>query len=223
MVVWAGVPRAGSTLTMKIGEEAVKGLGLGAADNVHLGYWRFNRHVANSKMPAEPFNLQTILSSIPKHVRVVQTKSHEFDSDILKVCTKTLVITTTRDPVQLLSSAVGASWVKQAMGNCGSYLSYLDGVLAHGRCWQQYSGLHFNYAQLIRNKAAVAMAIQGKIAELLDLDVSLNLEARFSSFKHLTSDANPNIPSSALHDFDRTLSDGCSPSVLRTRYAFLSS
>jgi len=236
MVVWAGSPRAGSTLMWGIGQEAIKHLDVSYEEH---GYWRFERHkLSNGQYhlgPPTNMDRETMLASkfrktlmgIPPGTQVVSVKSHEFDSEIMQVCSKTLVVTTTRHPLSMLHSAVEAGFVpkpekliKEQGTVCSEYLGYLDIVFDYARCWKEHSSLHFTYEDFIVSKAATALVIMSTIAELLNLEVA-SIDA---SFMHINSEeADPATIERHANEteaFSSGLNEECTAEAISDRYGY---
>ena len=94
VIIAAGAPRTGSTQQLKLVKIALDNMGL--TDNVvDAGYWRYQRHVRGneSTLAEEERETAKLQAGWTEHT-IVLYKSHEFDAELLSLCSQALVVLT---------------------------------------------------------------------------------------------------------------------------------
>lgn len=207
MVVAAGAPRTGSTLSELMALQALKDLNV---SYVNLGYWRYDRHNRNKKdFHGVRWSAEYVRSRIPSPSSVVIVKSHEYDTELVGMCDEVLVIAQGRNAHDLAASAMGAGWLNK----CDAMYSFLRAMEAHHICWRRHSQLAFHYRELKGNKISSYTAILGKLAPMVAWNGTrqdwLMLANRAPLFN---TEANPTIPgrkSSAVAGESPLIERGC--------------
>ena len=200
VVLMAGTPRSGSTLLLKIIDDCLSRLHETFQINYfNYGYWRLDRHLRRAA-EIDSRSTKENLKRIKNGTRVVVVKSHRYDPDVLSICDKALVITSTASVTKLMRSYVGAHWV--ASGNCSQLSSYFNAdVYPNHLCWQAISSLRLVYEDFSDDKRYAAVLILTKIAEMLSIEHAKYLEHVPSLFnfprRYMALEANLKIPSSS--------------------------
>lgn len=72
-----------------------------------------------------------------KHSAVI-VKSHEFDADLMEVCNKRMILTSTRDKEEVFDSAVDLGWFESPKSaSRGVFNKYFDIWKNYRRCWTE--------------------------------------------------------------------------------------
>jgi len=265
MVVFAGSVRSGSTVNQVLGWEAINQGLVGSTSLVNFEYWRNSRHLGkkdDTSIKGILHQLKTTAQTIPKKDRknsnhnnssnnnnamvdIVLAKTHQYDTELLRICDNNLIITLTRDPVKLLSSAVGARWISRKATTCDKLVERLDGVLQNYLCYvhaatnnnykdngtnsksrtnttnvldERNHHLHyqFNDMQGEKNQRQVSKAMALKIAKIIGTQVKKSYLGSF-----MKKEANKLIPSSKVDEFEASLVEPCTAPQLRATYVAL--
>lgn len=189
-VIDAGLPRTGSTLLSLLVEDAMEqltdvfGSGNYARRVVDLGYWRYDRHREGS--------YSWSISDIPEGTDIVTVKSHEYDSELARLCERSLVLLTSREPMAMAVSMRHAGWVNP---NCDKIFSQILASEGRHRCWYRAANvpLVFEYEDVSRSKKAVVAAIASELAVALGIeDEAKNIKFSFGQ-NYRQKEANPGI------------------------------
>lgn len=194
-VVMAGSPRSGSTLLTKIIVDSVKRLSARFdVSYANLGYWRLDRHMLRPQQ-VDLANMTKMLTRIQAGTQVVILKTHEYDPEVLKLCRKVLVITSTTDVSKAMNSYVLAGWIPRT---CDAARGMFYRQLKQHRCWQKHSRMRLVFKEFESDKRLTAISIMGKIVEMLNIstDAYLNSTGILFNFSsdYMHKEANPVIP-----------------------------
>ena len=163
-MIAAGMPRTGSTLTFKVLKAVLSKLTIWKSHGVQLKYWQW--HLRNSAVPhrgplgdAPPgsecetrwqlYNEATAKLNSLQEDDVVLIKSHEFDAELLSLCTASIVFTSERDVADIAASKVKLGWVhrKGNMSNRAWVAELAGGIkgdVSEHVCWRQHAPVNVN-------------------------------------------------------------------------------
>uniref|UniRef100_A0A7S1THW3 Sulfotransferase domain-containing protein n=1 Tax=Compsopogon caeruleus TaxID=31354 RepID=A0A7S1THW3_9RHOD len=189
-MVTVGMPRAGSTLQMKmifklLGEKFTE-------EKVKKAYWDLFKHVVMEpkKMEAHIQFHHKFLSTLPEDV-VFVTKTHEYKPQLAKLCKRTVIVSIRRNLTETASSMLTAKWMgPQSLG------SFLEASINRHRCWNRHEEtIDVDYAKLVQDPLTFMRRFV--ISSAIDVPDSLvqNVVAQVAA-----EEANPDIPGGTALD-----------------------
>ena len=197
VVIVAGMPRTGSTLLIELVHDAVRqALSQSGLKVVNISYWRLDRHLGTKGGQAVNWRP----TELPDDTDVIVTKTHEYDSEVLGLCERNLVILSSREPAAQVTSVANAFLKTEDGRTCENFEWHLKKFEAQARCWQEaaHFPLKFAYEDFSVSKVTTTISIATVIETILgidrvDPDKETVLEFRFPK-GFAEAEANPGIP-----------------------------
>lgn len=183
-VVTVGMPRAGSTLQMKMifrlliekfGEERVK-----------KAYWDLFKHVEmdEDKMEKHITYHRKFLTSLAEE-DIFVTKTHEYKPQLTKLCRKTVIVSIRRDLKDTAQSMMRAQWMGPQ-----TLAPFLEASINRHRCWTQHAEtIDVGYEKLTEDPLGFMRMFVRASGVDFDDDVVRQVVTNVTS-----EEANPDIP-----------------------------
>eukprot|EP00039_Didymoeca_costata_P022006 m.3393 g.3393 ORF g.3393 m.3393 type:complete len:428 (-) comp2762_c0_seq2:75-1358(-) len=187
-LIAAGMPRTGSTVTLRMLQKAGKILGL--PNFTPLRYWNMHlrntyiRRISNCSEMVDERNRQNEIINNLTADSIVVIKSHEFDETLLRLCKKHIVFLSTRDMGDVALSKYKLGWYTRSDSslfdgmNTTEMVQYLAstmyGDIQEHECWKRESARNVNvqYDEIKGHCAFYMLRIVGAIAQALDRNES---------------------------------------------------
>lgn len=158
-IIAAGAPRSGSTLQNEIARRAatilVKHSGTLRLRNA--GYWMPHVH-SNSRDVARRY-IETSQKEIVvwDDKTVLLVKTHDFDRNLLTLCTNYIVLTTYRDPVNMISSFVRRSWISNS--SVEQMCIIAKHAMTRHLLWSSYANVNSKYERVCIHNISIIFCI----------------------------------------------------------------
>lgn len=190
-IILGGMPRSGSTLQTTLICKLLRYINVTYVST----YYNHHLHVLNPSEMAQAaktlMNQENVLESVSNET-VVVLKSHEFDPNLLSFCSKSIVVLSSRNLVDIAKSAIHASW---GTPKGEIFASWIDNY----ECWRRYAALDIAYEDFASSKNGLErymLLLYSFLSEALHRSVSDHeVKEIFRLAKEFSmQDANQGIP-----------------------------